>query len=80
MDEPKTNLTQDLRRIADEIRVKIHLASMDAKTAWASLEPRVQEFERTVDRAAKTAAADLDQLAATLHGELENLRARVFGK
>jgi hypothetical protein len=80
MTEPQKNLTQDLRRIADEIRLKIHLASMDAKTAWASLEPRVTEFERTVDRTAKNAADDLDQLAAKLHTELENLRERVFGK
>ena len=49
MNDPQKNLAQDLRRIADEIRLKIHLASMDAKTAWASLEPKVTEFERTVD-------------------------------
>ena len=79
MNEPKRDLTQDLRRLADEIRVKIHLASMDAKSAWASLEPKVQEFERKVDRATKSAADDLDSLAAVLHKELESLRARVFG-
>ena len=79
MNEPKRDLTQDLRRLADEIRVKIHLASMDAKSAWASLEPKVTEFERKVDRATKNAADDLDSLAAVLHRELENLRARVFG-
>ena len=80
MNAPLENVTQSLRRIADEIRVKIHLASMDAKTAWASLEPKVTEFERKVDRTAKNAADDLDSLAATLHKELENLRERVFGK
>jgi hypothetical protein len=80
MNEPKKDLTQDLRRIADEIRVKIHLASMDAKAAWASLEPKVTDFERKVDRAAKSAAEDLDNVAAVLHKELENLRERVFGK
>ena len=79
MNEPKRDLTQDLRRLADEIRVKIHLASMDAKSAWASLEPKVTEFERKVDRATKSAADDLDSLAAVLHKELESLRARVFG-
>ncbi|MCX4245268.1 hypothetical protein [Paraliomyxa miuraensis] len=41
----------DLRRVADEIRVKIHLAGMDAKDAWAKLEPRLHEFERKAEAA-----------------------------
>lgn len=34
----------DLEQIAEEVRVKIHLAGMDAKDAWATkLEPRLFE-------------------------------------
>lgn len=35
----------ELRRIRDEIRVDMHLASMDAKDKWRELEPRVRDVE-----------------------------------
>jgi hypothetical protein len=38
----------ELRTVADEIRLKIHLASMEAKTYWEKLEPEVVKLERAV--------------------------------
>lgn len=32
-----------LQSVRDEIRVQLHLAGMDAKDRWRSLEPRIQE-------------------------------------
>lgn len=38
------NTLQELEAVADEIRVKVHLAGMDASTAWnEKLEPRLFE-------------------------------------
>ena len=34
-----------LQMLRDEIRVHVHLASMDAKSKWNELEPRVHEIE-----------------------------------
>ena len=34
------------KRISDEIRLEIHLASMELKDRWRELEPRVQQAER----------------------------------
>jgi len=45
----KANLDKDLTELArlrDEIRVKVHLAGLDAKSAWNALEPRLDELER----------------------------------
>ena len=37
---------EDLKRTADEIRVKLHLAGIDAKDAWEDTQPRLADFER----------------------------------
>jgi hypothetical protein len=37
---------EELARLRDEIRVKVHLAGLDAKSAWGELEPRLSELER----------------------------------
>lgn len=33
----------ELEQVADEIRVKLHLAGMDAKDAWRKLEPTIDD-------------------------------------
>ena len=38
----------EAHRIADELRVRIHLASMDMRDRWALLEPRLEGLEKTV--------------------------------
>lgn len=35
----------ELRQVADEIRLKIHLASLDAKSAWHDLEKKLELLE-----------------------------------
>jgi hypothetical protein len=51
--ELKAELERSLALLAtlrDEVRVRIHLGSMDAKKQWNELEPRVQS---AIDQAAK---------------------------
>jgi hypothetical protein len=45
----------EMQKTAAEVRLKLHLASLDAKSSWAELEPRVHEFKETVERAADDA-------------------------
>lgn len=72
----------ELRRLADEIRVRLHLGAMDVKEAWRRLEPRVSELERRIekrfDRDAAQTTNDLDEIADLLHDELRTLHARLF--
>jgi len=44
--EIQTSCTQ-MRMLSDEIRVKLHLAGMEAKDEWQKLEPKIAEIERT---------------------------------
>jgi hypothetical protein len=69
---------QNIRRVADEIRVRIHLAGMEAKDAWAGLEPRVAQLEKTIDRVTTEASADMTDLATTVQTELRRLRDKLF--
>ena len=39
----------ELKKIRDEIRVKLHLAGMEVKERWKQLEPRLEEIERKVE-------------------------------
>jgi hypothetical protein len=57
-----------LETLSDEIRVKMHLAGMDAKDAWRALEPRVAEARQHA-REATTASK------AAIHETLEALRS-----
>lgn len=66
-------LTQELRRIADQIRVKVHLAGMDAKDAWAKLEPRLHKYERKAETTADMVASDVVQLGRDLKRDLATL-------
>lgn len=72
-------LKQDLRRIADEIRVNLHLAGMDAKQAWSELEPRLHLFEQKFERVTDRVADEISSAGATLRRELERMRERVTG-
>jgi hypothetical protein len=65
MPEQTTSPTSFERRLAqlktlrDEIRVKLHLAEMDAKDRWQELEP---EIERAITKLEGATERALDQL------------------
>lgn len=51
-----------MRTLRDEVRVKLHLAGMDAKDEWLKLEPKLQEAEHAAaeaTEATRTAIADV---------------------
>jgi hypothetical protein len=70
MPEPRTPTWDDVRRIADELQLKIHLASMDVRTRWNELQPRLAEVEKTIaregERAGKFVAAQVSSLGEAL--------------
>ncbi|HWB74933.1 MAG TPA: hypothetical protein VG755_08250 [Nannocystaceae bacterium] len=77
MTDTSDHLLPDLRRMADEIRVRIHLAGLEAKDAWAKLEPRLRELEHKVERATDQAKQQLVELGDAMKRELQELAARV---
>lgn len=53
-----------LTQLRDEIRVKLHLAGMDAKDAWAKLEPKVDEAERLAHEVSDVTKKAVDDMVA----------------
>ena len=56
-----TGALDDLVQLRDEIRVKVHLAGLDARTEWGRLEPRVDELEGKARGALDKAAGEVAQ-------------------
>jgi C4-dicarboxylate-specific signal transduction histidine kinase len=54
-----TTRWDDLRRITDELQLKIHLAEMDARDGWRELQPQLGEFEHKIADAGGTASASV---------------------
>ncbi len=67
----------DLRRAADEIKVKLHLAGMDAKDAWEEIQPRMADFERRFDAKADEVGDELKALGHDIKQRLANIKAKL---
>lgn len=62
-----------LAALRDELRVKIHLAGMDAKDEWRKLEPAVEDAVKALDDAAHDADVRVRELVA----KLERIRSSI---
>ncbi len=62
-DQVRVSIDQ-LRALKDEIRLRIHLGGMDARDAWARLEPQFDEAERLARNATVLTGRAIDQLVA----------------
>jgi hypothetical protein len=74
----------DVRRLSDEVRLKMHLAGMELKEKWKQLEPQLAEAQRKVsegtDKAEDAVTAQLDTLAAGLRQFVDELTEAVSKK
>ena len=55
----------DLRQMAEEIRLKVHLAGMDARDTWAKIEPKLHQFEQEAEKISADAGQEMRE---TRHG------------
>ena len=69
----------DLQRMADEIRVKLHLAGMDAKDAWEEIQPRITDFEQRFDATADEVSDELKALGGEIKKRLLNIKDKLKG-
>ena len=67
----------DLKRMADEIRVKLHLAGLDAKDAWDEIQPRLQDFEKRFDAKADEVGEELKALGGEIKQRLLNIKDKL---
>ena len=64
----------EVRRIADELELKIHLAGMAARDRWRALQPRIAEIEKSISSASKRASDVADRELSSLGAALRRLR------
>jgi hypothetical protein len=76
MSEPQITWN-DVRRFADELRLELHLAGMDARDRFRALEPRIEELRKVVASAGKHAGGVLDRELASVGAALRRLRADI---
>lgn len=72
-----SDLKQDIKRIADEVRLRLHLAGKDAKDEWDKLQPKIRQFETKAEQATEHLAEELRNFGADLKAQLQKLRDRV---
>jgi hypothetical protein len=76
--KPAAPSWDDVRRLADELRLKVHLAGMEFKERWKELEPQVHALERKLEHKGAEVeamiAAQGDAVAAALGKMLEEVR------
>ncbi|HEU4728868.1 MAG TPA: hypothetical protein VFT22_13285 [Kofleriaceae bacterium] len=67
----------DLRQIADEIQLKIHLAEMDARDRWHAILPRLTDLEHKLERAGGTVGDSVKHELSEIGAALRHLREDV---
>jgi hypothetical protein len=75
--EEAQRLYGELRGLSDQIRLKVHLGSADARDAWSQLEPQLLQFEQRVVRATDNAISEVCSAGKELKVNLERLRAEL---
>jgi hypothetical protein len=66
-------LIGDMKKLAGEVRVQIHLGNMDLKKAWNELEPKLAE----ADRLAENATEDAYQAVRAMLKNLEHIHGQL---
>ncbi|HJL18584.1 MAG TPA: hypothetical protein RMH99_23185 [Sandaracinaceae bacterium LLY-WYZ-13_1] len=72
-------LTADLTRLRDEIRLKLHLASMDVQKGFEQMEPEVKELERKTTELTEDEAMKAQLAMKKAKQKLKDLRDRIKG-
>jgi hypothetical protein len=67
----------ELKRLRDEIRLRIHLGEMDARKAWQKLEPRIDRLDRRLDAAGKRVTVELRAALRQAKKSIQALRDRL---
>lgn len=75
--ESRPQPIEELRRVRDEIRVKMHLAEMDVRTWWNEVEPMLADVERKLERGTERAVRYADVFSEELGKALTRVRDRL---
>lgn len=68
---------EDLKRIGDELELKIRLASMDARDRWQALRPRLTALEETIKQTGARTSKLINEELSSLGKALRRLREEI---
>lgn len=75
LNETITEAINNLEFVADEVRLKLHLASMDARQVWENtLEPRLLDARDTAREATEASKTKIDDTLTAVKKFAEDLR------
>jgi hypothetical protein len=84
MTETRASTWDDVRRIADELKLQMHLAGMDVRDRWDELQPRLAGLEQTIaregERAGKVVAAQIAAMGTALRELRDELKDELKAK
>ena len=72
------HLFSELATLRDELRVRLHLAGMEAKERYGKLDDEIFELEQRAKRATEDGARDVKERLTEAKKRLEHLRDRLF--
>ena len=74
--EEMEKVLEQLKQLRDEVALKVHLATMEAKTEWEELEHKWSDFEHKarLDETAEGLGFALSQLADEIKAGYERIR------
>ncbi len=65
---------EDIKQLADQVELRIHLGTLEAHDRWRALRPRIDRLERTIEKAGRDAADTLKREMEEVRGALRALR------
>lgn len=69
--EDLQTVKSDLRALRDELRLKIHLGTMELKTEWERLEPQAEKLWNNLSEATMETAKDVKKRLLKLKAQLK---------
>ena len=72
--EQVATMKAELQQLRDEIRLKLHLASMDLKDRFDALEPDMKSFEHRAEQVTEEVGEELQEGWTHLKSALQRLR------
>jgi len=80
MTETRTPTWDDVRRIAEELELKMHLAGMDMRDRWNALQPRLAEVQKLIAREGERAGKLVVTQLSSIGKALQELRDDIESK
>jgi hypothetical protein len=68
----------ELTRMSDEVRLKVHLAGMDGRTAWNALEKHIERLDERFGYQGDHVVETTRQMAAEVRSAAREFKEKLF--